>query len=418
MSKPDLAGWYTDPVMPPISLYIHIPFCAQRCSYCDFNTYAGLNSLIPEYVDSLCREIRLVSQNSEEPLHIHTIYFGGGTPSLLNEIQIEKIFECCTVNFNLLPELEVSFEANPGTLSQPYLRNLHRMGINRLSLGVQSSHPAELQLLGRIHSYPEVLRCFAWARTAGFENINLDLIFGLPDQKIQNWEQTLRLAAGLKSEHLSLYSLTVEESTPLGRWVKLGLLPLPDPDMAADMYELASDFLESDGFLHYEISNWAHGMDSDASSRFSPPEFASRHNLQYWHNNPYIGIGAGAHGYIQGCRTENVAFPAEYIKRLAAPLEAWSTFPGTPATHVLNPIDRAAEIGETMIMGLRLLREGISAQKFKERFGTGLESLFGDQIAQLQHLSLIERIEHESDCVVRLSKRGHLLANQVFIEFI
>ena len=208
--------------MDPTSLYFHIPFCAQRCSYCDFNTYAGLNSLIPDYVNSLCKEIQLVSQSADARLPVHTIFFGGGTPSLLKPKQFEQILDVCQRVFNLRQDLEITIEANPGTVSQVYLQDLQTLGINRLSLGVQSANPAELALLDRIHSYPDAIYAYTWARQVGYKNINLDLIFGLPNQDMKSWEQTLSLIVSLKPDHLSLYALTIEKETPIGVWTKKG----------------------------------------------------------------------------------------------------------------------------------------------------------------------------------------------------
>jgi oxygen-independent coproporphyrinogen-3 oxidase len=221
------------------SLYFHIPFCVHRCAYCDFNTYAGQETLIPDYVDALCGEIRYLAESAPQRLSAHTLFFGGGTPSLLSSFQFETILKVTRDCFDLTQDAEISLEANPGTVSFDSLRDLHGLGFNRISLGVQSSHPDELRQLERIHNYFDVIEAVTWARRAGFENLNLDLIFGLPEQSLTHFQTTLNLILGLNPDHLSLYSLTIEHGTPFGRWAKRGLLPVPDPDAAADMYEWA-----------------------------------------------------------------------------------------------------------------------------------------------------------------------------------
>ncbi|HMN61307.1 MAG TPA: radical SAM family heme chaperone HemW, partial [Anaerolinea sp.] len=275
------------------SLYIHIPFCKRRCAYCDFNTYAGMEKWIPAYVDALCREMELVAAGESGPIPVGTLFFGGGTPSLLPLAQLERILSTAARLFSFAPDLEFSLEANPGTVDLDYLRGLKSLGLNRLSLGMQSAHPQELKMLTRLHDFPDVIRAVSWARRAGIDNLSLDLIFGLPGQSLERWSETLDLALGLGSEHISLYSLTVEEDTPLYSWVSRGLVDLPDNDLGADMFELAMDRLAQEGMVQYEISNWARRR-ADGSL------FSCRHNLQYWRGLPYLGLGAGAHGYAAG----------------------------------------------------------------------------------------------------------------------
>ncbi len=418
MTRSKMGEWYTDSLMEPVSLYFHIPFCAHRCSYCDFNTYAGLQSLIPDYVKAICREIQFLAIGAGTHLPVHTIYFGGGTPSLLKTVDIERILDNCIQVFDLQPGLEFTLEANPGTLSKSYLQDIRSLGVNRLSLGVQSIHPSELRLLERIHSYPDVIRSFTWARQAGIENINLDLIFGLPDQQIESWAQSIEIICGLKPEHLSLYSLTIENETPLGNWAGRGLLPLPDQDLAADMYNLAMDMLDREGYIHYEISNWALRSDNDTIDGSNSPVHSCRHNLQYWFNNTYLGLGAGAHGYANSTRYENISHPTVYIHHMSSAHRNMKQFPHTPAVQASYAVDAPTEIGETMMMGLRLLREGISAKGFKNRFGVSLLEYFKKQIKDLEGSELIELVETNDDTLLRLSKRGYLLGNRVFAAFI
>ena len=207
--------------------------------------------------------------------------------------EVTRILETIDRVFSLRPGLEITLEANPGTLNIQHLHNLRSLGVNRLSLGVQSAHPGELRLLERNHDYHDVIHSVTWARQAGFDNLNLDLIFGLPEQRLETWQHTLDLVLGLDPEHISLYALSLEHGTPFGRWAKRGLLSTPDPDLAAEMYEWASDRLEYDGYAQYEISNWA-------KNSLAGDMLACRHNLQYWRNLPYLGFGAGAHGYAGG----------------------------------------------------------------------------------------------------------------------
>ncbi len=389
--------------MTPYSLYFHIPFCAHRCAYCDFNTYAGQESQIPAYVDALCDEIRRVASSAPQRLTAHTIFFGGGTPSLLSTAQFESIINVIHDSFVITPDAEISLEANPGTLTFDQLRGLRSLGFNRISLGVQSAHPEELHQLERIHDYFDVIDAVAWARRAGFENLNLDLIFGLPGQTLDRWQDTVKLILGLHPEHLSLYALAVEHGTPFGRWAQHGLLSVPNPDAAADMYEWAGEALEAAGFEQYEISNWA------------KPGRQCRHNLQYWRNRPYLGFGAGAHGCASGLRISNTLRIKTYIERLRANhLSSNEQFPLSPATVNQTKISLRVEMQETMMTGLRLTREGISAEDFKIRFGTEMREVFGKEIDELTGLELLEW----EGAILRLTKRGRLLGNQVFMRFV
>jgi len=396
--------------MQPYSVYLHIPFCHHRCGYCDFNTYAGLENLIPAYVEALCAEIAAISVTASDRLPVHTVFFGGGTPSLLPAPALAQIIRALENTFLLAPEVEITLEANPGTLSLSYLHDIYKLGINRLSLGVQSANPFELRLLERQHDYLDVIQAVTWARRAGFEDLNLDLIFGLPAQSLGTWQHTLELALGLEPEHFSLYALTLEHGTPLENWTARGLVVEPDPDLAADMYEWASERLSDAGYGQYEISNWA--------IRRSGELLSCRHNLQYWRGLPYLGLGAGAHGYAANRRTVNVLAPAAYIKRMQDKEHLdHLDFPRTPATQTITQVDRPAEIGEFMMMGLRLVDEGVSNKAFQERFGQSLDQLFHPQIERLQKSGLLEWAGPHGDAL-RLSQRGRLLGNQVFVEFI
>jgi oxygen-independent coproporphyrinogen-3 oxidase len=395
------------------SLYIHIPFCNHRCGYCDFNTFTGIQHLIPIYSQAVCTEIEYLSQYAMEQLTIKSIYFGGGTPSLVPEIYLEKILSCIENNFNLLPSPEITIEANPGTISKNYLKNIHSLGVNRISIGMQSANSKELTLLERLHSYDDVVRAVVWSRATGIKNLNLDLIFGLPHQVLESWLTTLEAALSLQPEHLSLYALTLEHGTPMQHKVETGLLPEPDPDLVADMYEAASERLAEAGFVQYEISNWARMNNSGEL-------YSCQHNLQYWRNLPYLGLGAGAHGFINHYRTVDVSSPEAYIKSMKnrrQQIKERNLFPSTPGTIELNPIDADTEIAETMMMGLRLVVEGVSNQEFEQRFRTSLQMRFGVQIDRLISFGLLEWAGAQGERL-RLTQKGYLLGNQVFTEFV
>jgi oxygen-independent coproporphyrinogen III oxidase len=400
--------------MGPYSLYLHIPFCTHRCNYCDFNTYAGIQELIPAYVQALQAEILLIAQSLDARLPIGTIFFGGGTPSLLPASVLGPIMHTLQDVFDLGNDIEITLEANPGTLSYTYLQEIKQMGINRLSLGMQSAHPDELKFLERQHNFIDVVQAVKWSRQAGFENLSLDLIFGLPDQNPAVWGDSLDLALSLAPEHFSLYALTIEPGTPLGAWFNRGLIPEPDPDLAAEMYEFASEKLSLGGYLQYEISNWAQSMEADHQSFTSAPALASRHNLQYWYNLPYLGLGAGAHGFAHGCRTVNQLSPQKYIQKLKNSISSEYDFPKTVATVDIERVDRQREISETMLMGLRLTREGVSNERFNTRFDISMDDVFGNEIYELMEAGLLEwQADH-----LRLTPKGRFLSNQVFRRFV
>jgi oxygen-independent coproporphyrinogen-3 oxidase len=379
----------------PLSLYVHVPFCRARCTYCDFNTYSGLESMFTPYVEAVCREIACWGR---QKLPAHTIYLGGGTPTTLPVPLVGRILAACRRAFLVDEEGEISCEANPGTITLHTLRSLRAWGVNRLSLGVQSFAAAELRLLGRIHSTADVLEGMADARRAGFGNINLDLIYGLPGQTLFTWQQSLGRALALEAEHLSLYCLTLEEGTPLRAAVEQGRLPAPDPDLAADMYELAVEQLRRAGYIHYEISNWARAE-----------SLACRHNLTCWRNRPYLGFGAGSHSFYGGRRWWNVARPEDYAARMQeAEQEPLAAVEGR------EEISAGLEMAETMILGLRLLREGVSIAGFSRRFGQTPHEAYRQEMESLRELGLLEWDQAR----VRLTERAWLLANQVFQRFL
>ena len=424
------------------SLYLHIPFCAHRCAYCDFNTYAGQESLIPAYADALCNEIEFVGSRAErsdsgDEAKVHTIFFGGGTPSLLSPSQFDSILGSIRANFKVSEDAEITIEANPGTVTFSDLAQLRALGINRISFGVQSANMEELRMLERTHSFLDVIEAVTSARKAGFDNLNLDLIYGLPEQTLQTWQTSVKRILDLHPEHISAYALTLEHGTPFGRWAKKGLLPLPDPDLAAEMYEWASETLEANGYINYEISNWAKDVKGQKSQveiqpstfdlRPSTPTFACRHNLQYWRSLPYLAFGAGAHGYANGYRYSNVLRIKSYIERITnyqlpnSPISNLQ-FPLTPVVVNHHRQSLQDDMSEFMINGLRLTREGISTDEFEQRFGKKLQDVFGKEIDELIKVNLLEAspspFGRGAGVRLRLTPRAHLLGNQVFMRFV
>ncbi len=366
----------------------------MRCTYCAFNTYAGRETLIDDYVRALIHEIGLFSG-----LSVHTVYFGGGTPSILTPHQVEQILAAVAGSFSLNPALEITLEANPGTVDLGKLRALKAAGITRLSVGMQSAHQPELALFGRLHDFEAVKQTVHDARRAGFDNVGLDLIYGAPQQTRAMWRDSLSKALALMPDHLSLYALKLEAGTELAQRIKYRELPLPDDDLAADMYEDATDILTN--FVQYEISNWGQ------SGKFC------QHNLQYWRNRPYLGLGAGAHGYADHVRTVNAMRPEIYVKRMQARAPDLP-FPQTPATIIAESVDHETDMAETIFMGLRLLDEGLSLRAFEMRYGERFQDRFGDELQYLIACGLLTR---EGD-QVKLTRQARLISNYVFQYFV
>jgi len=403
---------------PVKHLYIHIPFCARRCAYCDFNTYANLEHRITAYVAALCAEIDLLAadpdaQRSHDTALPPTIFFGGGTPSMLTLEQLEQVLRAAG-RIIPLEAAEITLEANPGsvlgngTTAPAYLRGLRDLGVNRLSLGVQSLHDPTLRILGRTHTAAEAHRCFAAARRAGFDNINLDFIFGLPGQTPAQWEATLDEVTTWGVDHFSLYSLIMEEKTPLYAQVLRGQISLPDDDATAAMYEAAMQRFAAAGYTQYEVSNWARtgdrGQGTGDRGEVGLPTPACRHNLAYWLNSDYLAAGAGAHGHVYPRRYANLCGVDPYIAAVQAGRR--------PLDDVIDlaPQDLYAE---TMFMGLRL-NVGVSRAHFRRRCGIAMEEIFGATLAELIELGLLE----QDAAAVRLTPRGRMLGNQVFARFV
>lgn len=359
---------------------------------------------IPAYMQALDLEIRKVAQSAGQPFPVHTIFFGGGTPSLIPVDLLEQTLAQIRNYFTLTPDLEISLEANPGTVSIEYLSRLRKAGFNRISFGMQSARPDELRLLERQHSTFDVMDAIRWSREAGFENLSLDLIFNLPFQTLADWQQTVETALSLNPEHLSLYALTIEEGTPLFRLRRRGLVAEPDDDLAADMYDWAGQRLVDAGFEQYEISNWARlGRNGEL--------LACRHNLQYWKDRPYFGFGAGAHGYLADMRVANARGIKGYIQMVH---DRGAQFPIGPAAVETWPVDQRTEMQETMMVGLRLVKEGVSRAEFADRFGRQIDEVFQSEIRGLLEKKLLE----EDGDRIRLTQFGRFLGNQVFMQFV
>jgi oxygen-independent coproporphyrinogen III oxidase len=380
----------------PLGIYVHIPFCAHICPYCDFNTYAGQEALIPRYVAALEREIARVGERLQGRAAA-TIFFGGGTPSLLPPELVERLIGACRMAFAVDPDAEITLEANPNSVDADYFAGLLTAGINRLSLGVQTLQRRGLRHLGRQHEAEDALAAYRAARAAGFPNISLDLIFGWPGHTVQAWRDDLDRVLDWPDggpDHLSLYSLIVEPGTPLADGVHRGIITVPDDDQAADLYELAIERLRHAGWSHYEIANWARRL-----------ELSSRHNAIYWKNGDYVGFGAGAHGSIASRRTMNHLLPPTYIEAIEASGLAESN------REELSP---QTTMGETMMLGLRLLQEGVDDEAFLVRHGTSLTDAFGPIIEELLAIGMLDRRPGS----VRLTHRGMMLANDVCARFL
>lgn len=385
-------------LLETVSLYLHIPFCHTRCHYCDFNTYAGILPLREPYVRALLKEIALAGKLAQlpdgQPRRSRTIFFGGGTPSLLSVAQITRLLAACRRHFAIDAEAEITLEANPGTLSQEQLVGLRAAGINRLSMGAQSFDAELLKTLGRIHTTEEITQAVQYARAAGFTSINLDFMFGLPGQTMRHWQETLDRALDLHPEHFSLYSLIIEEGTPFHTWVHEGRITPGDEDLCADMYEYADERLLAAGYENYEISNW------------SLPGHQSRHNLTYWQNLPYLGMGSGAYSSFGGRRFSDVREPLAYIRLLRE--GQWPE-----AKDESEIVGREQAMSETAFLALRTA-QGLHLPSFEQRFGQPFSQFVGDRLHLVDEAGLLE---YETEWL-RLSKRGRLLGNEVFLRLL
>jgi len=369
-------------------IYVHIPFCHRKCGYCDFNSYAGLDTLVEPFVDALHREIEQSPYAGER---FDTVFFGGGTPTYLSGEALASILEHLTCRFAIAPNAEITCEANPGSVSLAQLRLLRQAGFNRLSFGVQSFHLDELQCMDRIHTPAEVLQSVAWAREAGFENLNLDLIFALPQQTLERWEASVRQAIALQPEHLSLYALMLEPNTRFYHLYQKGKLRLPDEEVQVAMFRLAQQLTAEAGYHQYEISNYA------------KPGYECQHNMIYWRNEPYLGFGPGAVSYMEGRRWTNIKHPREYIRRIHAgePLELeWERLTGWDS------------VAETLMLSLRMV-DGVDLHALEQRFGLPVHQHYAPVIAQLIARGWLE----QHGTTIRLTQEGLLWHSEVALAF-
>jgi oxygen-independent coproporphyrinogen-3 oxidase len=391
----------------PLALYIHIPFCESMCPYCDFNTYAGIEQLIPSYVQALCREIELWGSILGRPA-VRTVFLGGGTPSYIPTDGIDEVLSAAREAFDLESDAEVTLEANPDDCTEAKLEVYSSLGVNRVSLGVQSLDDRLLGVLGRRHTAAQAVEAYRTVTEAGIDNVSVDLMYGIPDQTLADWRRTLEGAAELGPRHVSLYCLTLEGDTPMERSVASGAIAQPDPDLAADMYLLAEETMAARQYRHYEISNWA------------VPGYESRHNLVYWRNEPNLGVGPGAHSYLGGVRFWNLRSPGEYVRRvrkLAPPSEVdgWSMAEivgRMPMVERSETIDRRMEMSETLMMGLRL-DTGVGVNEFVTRFGEPPTAGYGDAIEELSSVGLLD----DAGGRLRLTDRGRMFGDEVFSRF-
>ncbi|MFN8634657.1 MAG: radical SAM family heme chaperone HemW [Chloroflexota bacterium] len=346
-------------------MYVHFPYCVSICSYCDFDRQATGFASIPRYVATVVAEI---GQQRRRP--VHSIFFGGGTPSLMTPEQVASILDAAAARFDLSPAAEITVEANPGECTVERLGGFRAAGVNRLSIGVQSLDDRTLTALSRRHSADEARAAVAAARAAGFDNLNLDFMLGLAGMTAESWLATLQSAVELRPEHLSCYVLTVDERVPMGRAVARGRLVLPTDDDVAEQYLATQRFLAEAGYEQYEISNW------------SKPGRPSRHNLTYWRDEPYLGIGAGAAGWVDGVRTKNTPSPRRYMSSVAA---------GQPDRVEEERPDTFTQLGDALALGLRL-REGLDVDALATRLGVDVRSVVGASIEELVEAGCLEWI--------------------------
>lgn len=397
-----------------LEIYVHIPFCAKKCAYCDFLSFPGTIRMRREYTDKLLEEITVQSGFVRE-YQVVSIFLGGGTPSVLEVADITAIMEALKGHYDIAPDAEITIEVNPGTVKMEGLKAYREAGINRVSMGLQSADDTELRYLGRIHTYDEFLKSFQRVRMAGFTNVNVDLISAIPGQTLESWKNTLKKTAMLKPEHISAYSLIVEEGTPyydrygghvemdshemsLEERHRLMALPdLPDEDTEREMYYLTRSYLKEQGYERYEISN------------YSRPGYECRHNVGYWTGTEYLGLGLGASSYLGGCRFHNTP---DYQTYLTARFEEDETFQRA-FRQDFEALSGKTRMEEFMFLGLRLTR-GVSAEGFITRFGQSIRSVYGGVISGLERDGLL----YYKDGYYRLTERGLDLSNYAMSQFL
>ena len=376
--------------MTAAGLYVHIPFCSSRCSYCDFATGLYQREIADRYVQALITEIKSSPSQGD---HTNTIYFGGGTPSLLTPSQLDRILATLHDHFPIDSEAEITLEINPGSVNEEKLSAFRSLGINRASFGAQTFDDKELAKLGRSHSAAETLKTFADLRRAGFDNVSFDLIAGLPGQTLEGWQRNIKQALDLRPEHLSFYLLEVHQGTPLAEHIRRGIQPEPDDDLAGVMYQWMLEHASQTGYEHYEISN------------LCQPGFHSRHNVKYWTAEPYYGFGCSAHSYDgQTVRWSNHRDVLKYVETIESGLSP------VVEEQQLSQTDVRAE---ALFLGMRLMR-GIDLRRYRESFGVDLRDEHGDDLDRFCKAGLLE---FDGD-LIRLTRNGALLSNEVFAAFV
>ena len=374
-------------------IYVHIPFCKSKCLYCDFNSFAKKDECIEPYIKSLIKEIEEYAKVNKDIL-VKTIYIGGGTPSYIKEKYIKEIINTIKQNFEIINNAEITIEVNPGTVNKRKLECYYKSGINRLSIGLQSSNEKLLKLIGRVHNFEDFLETIRMAQSVGFTNINADCMIGLPTQNIYDVEETLNVLINLRLTHISVYSLIIEPNTPIEKKINSGELKLPDEEIERYMYWFAKRKLEENGYLHYEISN------------FAKPLYRSKHNLDCWNQKEYKGFGVSASSYENGIRYNNIADIDKYIKNIENN--------NIKANYIIEEKqDREAMMKEYMLLGLRKIA-GVNINEFIKKFEISPLYKFNNEITKLLREGLIEANEHN----IRLSKKGLDLANLVWEEFV
>ena len=379
--------------MKELGFYLHIPFCKSKCIYCDFNSFAQKDDCIEPYIKAVKKEIEEYAKQNKDVL-IKTIYIGGGTPSYIKEKYIKEIIETIRSNFEIIPNAEITIEINPGTVNRRKLNTYYKAGINRLSIGLQSTNDKLLKQLGRVHDFEDFLETVRLANTIGFSNINADCMIGLPNQTIYDVEETLNVLINLRLTHISVYSLIVEPNTPLEKKIESGELKLPDEEIERYMYWFAKRKLEENGYLHYEISN------------FAKPLFRSKHNLDCWNQKEYKGFGVSASSYENEIRYTNISSIEKYVENVQNGQFKKNYI-------VEEKQDREAMMKEYMLLGLRKIT-GVSINQFRKKFGTIPIFKYNKEITKLTNEGLIE----SNGINIRLTKKGLDLANLVWEEFV
>ena len=378
--------------MEPISIYIHIPFCVRKCAYCDFTSFPGRGTQMEAYLSAVCCEMRAQAAFFGRR-RVRTVFLGGGTPTLMTGEQAQRLLDALRACFDLAPDAEITMEGNPGTVTAQSLAAYRAAGVNRLSLGVQSLDDGLLAAIGRIHTAAQAHEAVSMARAAGFENVNLDLMLGLPGQSVAQWERTLEEAIALAPEHLSCYSLIVEEGTPLSAQLERGeCAPLPDEDALCRMDEITAQWTAQAGFARYEVSNYA------------KPGCECRHNIVYWACEPYLGLGCAAHSDMDGRRFYNPSDWAGYLRMAQS---------GTTARDAEGESTRQERMFERMMMGLRMVR-GVDCARFARDFGAQPEEVWKEALARDVRVGLMER---RGD-YLRLTQRGMQVMNSVLVELL